>query len=450
MMNARSIAVVGASADTSKFGGMTMETLIGGGYDGAIYPVNPKGGELFGLTVYASLEDIPGEVDGVLIIIPARFVAGVIEQAADKGAKAVAILSAGFREAGRQDLEDEILETARCKGVRLLGPNIQGITNLSNQMCASFTPIFRHKGPLTVITHSGSITASMAEWSQRDGLGLCAAVNLGNQVDLSEADYIDYFSRDSDTGVIACYLEGIKDGNRFLSVIEDAARRKPVVALKTGRTESGAKAAASHTGSLAGSHDVFTGICRQHGVVVANETIDLYDMAKGLALIKTRGNRVAIITSSGGSAALALDEMESSGLELAPISPLVREALQNLGLPPLAKFSNPIDCPLLTAAPYLEIARVLDQHDVADTILFSFADPVAGADADWARGVKDLRSAVAVCFMGGGMYELESTPVLIENGLAVFPSPERCIRGIAASAWRAKYLQSRDLEVTHD
>ena len=447
MLNAQSIAVVGASGNTAKFGGMTMDTLVNGGYEGQIYPVNPKGGDIFGLKAYPSVKDIPSKLDAAVIIVPARFVADVIEQVADKGANVAAVLSAGFREIGRQDLEDEILSVAQKMGVRLMGPNIQGITNLPNRMCAAFSPVLKQRGPVSLVTHSGSVTAAMAEWSERDRLGISAAVNLGNQVDLCETDYIDYFSNDPNTGVIACYLEGVKNGKRFLTILKSAAKRKPIVILKTGRSESAAMSAASHTGSLASSHSVFEGICRQHGVVSVSRTVDLYDSAKGLALIRTKGDRVAVITSSGGSATLVLDEAELHGLALPPLSQDVVDELTGLNLPTMARISNPFDFPFTTAAPYLQVAQVLDKHDVADTILFNFTDPIVGVDAEWAMSALRLKSAVAMCFMGGGDLELKSTPILNETGLAVFPSPERAIRGISAAAWRAQFLKSRGLNL---
>lgn len=445
MLGARSLAVVGASGNLKKFGGMTMETLVNGGYDGLLYPVNPKGGEILGHKVFRSIDEIPRKIDAAVVIVPAKYVAGVIEQAAEKGAKVAAILSAGFREFGRQDLESEILAMARKKGLRIMGPNIQGVTSLRNSMCAMFFPVLKQKGPVSLVTHSGSVTAAMAEWAERDKLGISAAVNLGNQTDICEADYIEYFADDPDTGVIACYLEGIKDGQRFLSVIKSAAKKKPIVILKTGRTDSGVKSAASHTGSLAGSYEVFKGVCKQSGVVSVSETVDLYDAAKGLALIHTKGNRVFIISSSGGSATLAVDEVEANGLTLPPLPASAIQELNGLGLPEMAHVSNPFDLPFTVAEPFLKVAEIIDKYGMADTILFSFADPVTGVDAQWIKSALQLKTAVAMCFMGGGDVELKSTPVLNERGLAVFPSPERAIHGIAAAAWRASYLKSRGL-----
>jgi len=193
VLNTRSLAVVGASNNMEKFGGMTMQTIIGGGYDGQLYPVNPKSDEIMGIKAYKRLMDIPDSVDAVVIIVPARFVAAILKEAAEKGIKGAIILTAGFKEFGRMDLEEELQEISCTQGIRIMGPNIQGVTYLPNKMNAMFFPILKQQGPLAVITQSGSVTAALAEWAQRDGVGVAAAVNLGNQADICESDYISFF-----------------------------------------------------------------------------------------------------------------------------------------------------------------------------------------------------------------------------------------------------------------
>ena len=241
IFNARSIAVVGASNDLRKFGGMTLETIVRGGYSGHIYPVNPKEDQVQGLKAYPSIAHIPERLDAVIVIVPAHLVSGVVAQAAMKGAKGAIILSAGFREAGREDLEEELLSVARKHAFRLLGPNIQGINYLKNKLCAMFFPVIDTKGPMAVISESGSITTVLCEWAADEGFGISAAINLGNQLDLCESDYIDFLAQDDSTEVIAMYLESVKDGRRFAESLKRACTEKPVVLLKAGRTEGGAR-----------------------------------------------------------------------------------------------------------------------------------------------------------------------------------------------------------------
>jgi len=447
VLNSRSLAIVGASNSTEKFGGMTMETIINGGYTGQLFPVNPKSHEIMGIKAYNRLMDIPGTVDTVVIIVPARFVADVLRQAVKKGIKGAIIMTAGFKEFGRMDLEEELLEISRTHGIRIMGPNIQGVTYLPNKMNAMFSPVFKQHGPLAVITQSGSVTTALAEWAERDGVGITAAINLGNQTDICEADYIDYFADDPQTGTIVCYLEGIKNGPKFLSVLKRAVAKKPVVILKTGRTEDGVKSAASHTGSLAGNHAVFKGICNQYGATCVKKLTQLYDAAKGLALIKPpQGNRVVILSTSGGSATLASDEAESNGLNLPSLALETKKELGTIGLGAMAHITNPLDMPANSSHLYLKAAQIIDKYDLADIILFNFADPVMDADENFVNAIRMLTASVSVCCCGGGKLELSSTLVMGKAGTAVFPAPERAMSGIGAAVRRSMFLKRRNMD----
>lgn len=434
VFNAASVAVVGASSEPHKFGYMTLESLIKGGFEGPIYPVNPKADEVQGLKAYPSLEAIPGPVEAVVVIVPAKFVPGVLDQAAAKGAKGVIIQSAGFREAGRPDLEEEILAAARRNNLRLMGPNIQGINYLPNKFCAMFFPVITTRGPLGVVSQSGSVTTALSEWAERDGLGISAAINLGNQTDICEADYLDFLAADPRTKVITMYLEGLKNGPAFLEALARASAQKPVVVLKGGKTATGVKSASSHTGSLAGSHRVFSAACRQFGGLVAPTIESLYDSAKGLACIgRPRGRRLAIISTSGGAATLASDEAESSGLSLPPLSRELVADLKKADLLPLATLANPTDLGSIFAEHYAVVARAMEAHNAADVLLINFADPVPGA-AEMIKSLsRELKTPLAVSYMGGGAEEIEAGYKLCRAGIAAFPTPERAVQGLKAA-----------------
>ncbi|MBN1318881.1 MAG: CoA-binding protein, partial [Anaerolineales bacterium] len=257
LFNARSIAVVGASNNPEKLGYALLDTIRRAGYTGIVYPINRKSSEIQGLRAYPSLAEVPGEIDLAIILVPAPHAASVLDQAADKGIKVAALLCAGFREAGRQDLENELERAVTERGIRILGPNIQGFSHLPNQLCAMFWPVMTMAGPISIIAQSGSVTAALAEWAIEDGIGISAAVNLGNKTDLNESDLLEYLAEDPATGAIAMHLESVKDGRRFLEAARRAARKKPVVVLKSGSSEAGKRAAASHTGALAGRDEVF-------------------------------------------------------------------------------------------------------------------------------------------------------------------------------------------------
>jgi acyl-CoA synthetase (NDP forming) len=425
-------------------GNMTLKSLIKGRYERRIYPVNPKADTIFGLKSYPSISDIPDNLDAVVIVIPAAFVAAALGDAAQKGARGAIIQAAGFREAGRPDLEEEIITVAREVGIRLIGPNVQGIHYLANKFCPMFFPVIDLKGPLAVITQSGTITAALAEWAAREGLGISAMVNLGNQADICEADLIEYFVQDPHSKAIIMYLESVKNGPRFLEALSMAALNKPVVIFKAGRTVGGAISAASHTGAMASNHNVFSAVCRQFGAVIAPDLETLYDQAKGLATIKPpRGRRLLVISTSGGAGTVAVDEAESLGLTLAEIPPEMVQELIKLELSPLVKIQNPLDLASITAEHFRKVALLADNFNTADVILISFGDPVRGGSEVIQELAKVLNSSLAASYFGGGEMEIRDRFLIQRAGIPVFASPDRAVRGIAAAVWKAEFCRTR-------
>ena len=447
IFKARSIAVVGASNDPRKFGHMTLDCLIKGGFEGDLYPVNPKADQVLGLKAYPSVEALPGPLDLVSVIVPARLAPEVVRQAGAKGAVGAVVHSGGFSEAGHPDLEVELLSAAREYGMRILGPNIQGINYLPNKMCCMFLPVIKTRGPLAVITQSGSVTTVFSEWAADEGLGISAAVNLGNQADLSESDYLDFFARDENTRAIVMYIEGVKEGRRFLEVLRATSARKPVVILKAGRTTVGQRSAASHTGSLASSYAVFSAACRQQGAFVAGDLEEAYDAAKALACVKPlRSNRLLSVSTSGGAGTLAGDHAEDNGLTMPLLSERAEAGIREAGVPPMATVSNPLDMVSLHAHEFELVIRAADRQDAADVILLNLADPLEGAVEVAERLVRDLEVSFAVSYFGGGEMEKQGRVAMHRRGLAVFATPERAMRGLGAAAWYAGYHRRRGLD----
>ncbi len=441
ILKAGSIAVVGASADTRKLGYMTLETLIFSGYQGNIYPVNPRGGSILDHDVYTRIEDLPEIPDLMVVIIPAQAVPGLLRKAAESGIAAALILSAGFGDAGRHDLDEELRSIVDSTGIRILGPNIQGVAYLPNKLCAMFFPIVKTPGPLTIISQSGSVTAALMEWATNEGIGINAAVNLGNQIDLRDADYLSYFADDDRTGVIAVYLEGIKNGRDFLKALRLVAPKKPVVILKSGRSQAGRLSAASHTGALAVNQAIFESVCRQYGIQSAENLENLYLYAKSLALLKQpNGNRLLSISSSGGLGTLTADEVENQGLVLPKLSREFIQELEKLDLSPLATLSNPLDLDEQEAAIFEEVAVVADRYNQADIILLNFGDPIWGGTKMVLELKRKLNSVLAVVYLGGGNEEIEARKTLPAAGIPVFNSPESAVKGIGTIVRRANYL----------
>lgn len=443
VFNARRVAVVGASQDPSKLGHITLRSILDGGFDGHLYPVNPRGGEILGLPVYAALGDIPGDIDLAVLVVPAGATASLLEAAADKRAAGAFILSAGFREAGRQDLEDDILAVARARGLRLVGPNIQGVSYLPNRLCAVFWPVVTRLGPLGVVGQSGTVTAALADWAEEEGLGLSAVVNLGNQTDVCESDVLEFLGHDGVTGAIALYLEGLRDGRRFLEVASAVASETPIAVLKAGWSVGGGRAAASHTASLAGRDGVFSGACRQMGLVRSEDLASLYDSAKALALLDLpRGDRMLVISTSGGAGTLAADAAERHHLTLPPPPGSMVTGLRELRLPSNCSMSNPLDLASLDPEHFSGAMALAYASGAFDMVLAAFGDPVEWAEAS-ASFFQGAPVPTAVAFLGGGDVETRARVTLQSSGIPVFPTPERAVRGLSAAAWLGRFRRLR-------
>lgn len=303
MLWARSVAVVGASADPGKFGNVLLKSLITGGFAGEIYPVNPRADVIHGLQCYARVADIPSDIDLAVIIVPAAAVLDVVEQASAKGAAGVFVLSGGFKESGKPELEEALIAAVRDRGMRMFGPNTQGIAYAPNRLSAVFWPVISTPGPVGVVGQSGTVVAAITDWALGEGLGVSCSVSLGNQADISEADVLRFLREDELTRSVALYLEGVSEGPRFVAALKEVATSLPTVVLKCGHSPRGREAVASHTGSLAGSDEVFHGLCRQLGVVRAGDSEELYDYAKALATMKPPAGRRVLVMSSSGEAA---------------------------------------------------------------------------------------------------------------------------------------------------
>lgn len=441
--NARTVAVVGASTNPDKLGHVILANILFGGYTGRVYPINPKEKEILGSAVLSSIDEIPEKLDLVVIVVPAALVPGVLRQAASKGAGAAIIISGGFREAGRNDLEKELLEISVETGIRIIGPNCQGINYIPNKLCASW-PLITLEGSMAVISQSGTVAATIAGWAEEEGWGISTAVSLGNQIDVNETDLINALAGDDTIKSIALYLEGAKDGRKFLAASENLIANKPLIVLKSGRTAGGQRAAASHTKSLAGRDEIFDAACRQTGVVRANDIESLYDMSKALASLQVSGgNRLMVITSSGGSGILAVDNAEKHGLSVPPLPEAVVAELRHAEIPANATLANPLDLTVATAQEFKNALKVLMQEDLADLYLLIFGDPIPGAagTAAWLRD--QIGSRVAVAYLGGGLVEKEERVILHQAGIPVFPTPERAVVALGSVAWLQKYKNAR-------
>ena len=338
------IAVVGASA--SGRGGGFVEPLVEYGYKGKIYPVNPKYTEIMGMKAYPSVRDIPGPVDYVISSVPASQVLSMIDDCTQKGVKAIHLFTARFSETGRKEaaeLEQEILRRARKGGIRLIGPNCLGIY-YPDEGIAFHDGFPKESGSAGLASQSGQAVGEIAHLAAQRGLRFSKAISYGNALDFNECDYLEYFGQDPQTKMIMMYIEGVRDGKRFFNILRDVAATKPVVIVKGGRGESGTRATASHTASLAGSMEVWETVVNQAGAVSAGNLEELVDVATALYYLPPiAGRRVGVAGGSGGSSVLAADECEEAGLDVIALPLEIREELKSKGSLIWDWIGNPVD-----------------------------------------------------------------------------------------------------------
>jgi len=421
----KSVALIGASNTPGKLGYDVLYNLINAGLQGPIYPINPKADEILGLKVYKDIASTPLPADLAVFLIPSRMVAGAIEECGRAGVKAAVVVTGGFAEAGEEGekLQAELAAKARQYGVRVIGPNCQGVNSPYSNLCASW-PLITTRGRIAFISQSGTVGAALIDWASQEHLGFSAFVSLGNRADVDEADCIQYFNEDPHTRVIALYMEGVKRPYVFMESLSKAI--KPVVILKAGRTARGKVAAESHTKSLAGSDEIYNAIFRRYKTYRADNLEELYDFSKALAYMeKPKGRRLLHISSSGGAAILAIDEAEKYGLESPAPSQALKEKLKAF-LPAHCGVSNPID---LTGDaitdPTLYSRSIEAAKSDYDTSVVIFGDPIHGA-SDIVTGKGEL-----VVFCGGADVEREETALMHKKGIPVFPTPERGVRALA-------------------
>jgi acyl-CoA synthetase (NDP forming) len=343
IMRPAAVAVIGASAEPGKIGNSVLKNLVDGGYAGEIFPINPKADEILGHKAFRSIGDVPGDVDVAVFAIPAKFVPQALEEAGAKGVAGAILIPSGFAETGNQELQDEVLAIARRHSVRILGPNIYGYYYTPEHLSATFCTPYDVRGGVALSSQSGGIGMAILGFSRSSGMGVSAIVGVGNKADIDEDDLLTFFESDDNTQLVAMHLEDLKDGRAFAETAKRVSATKPVIVLKAGRTEQGARAAGSHTGALAGNDKVYDDILRESGVVRAPGLNDLLEYARGVPLLPTpRGENVVIITGAGGSGVLLSDACVDNGLSLMSIPPDLDEAFRAY-IPPFGAAGNPVD-----------------------------------------------------------------------------------------------------------
>ena len=430
----QSVAVIGASETPESVGRTLLWNLISNPFGGTVFPVNPKRPSVLGIKAYPKISAVPETVDLAIVATPAPTVPGIIGECADAGVKAAVIISAGFKESGPAgaQMERQILTQAERVRMRIIGPNCLGVISPFTGLNATFAGAMALPGSVAFVSQSGALCTAILDWSLRELVGFSAFVSIGSMLDVGWGDLIDYLGDDPHTRSIVLYMESIEDARSFLSAAREVALTKPIIIIKAGRTEAAAKAAASHTGALAGSDDVLQAAFRRSGILRVNNIEDLFYMAEVLAKQpRPRGPRLAIVTNAGGPGVLATDALISHGGELAPLSEKTLAALNQL-LPPHWSHNNPVD--LLGDAPpecYAKAVELVASDPNNDGLLVTLApqgmtDPTRTAEKLKPFAKLDGKPILA-SWMGGAAVAAGEN-ILKRAGIPTFPHPDAAAR----------------------
>jgi len=442
VFNPKSVAVIGASDNPGKLGFHVMKSLTQGRYPGKIFPINPGKGEILGIKTYPSLLQAPDKVDLAVIVLPAELVPKTIKECGEKEVKGIVLITAGFKEIEDKKgelLQKEITELANQFGIKVIGPNTFGITNLHLPLNASFTPEFSliEKGGTSLISQSGGMSHMMAFVSMRNQLGFSKIIGLGNRCNVDFGDMVEYLVEDVETKVITMYLEGIDHPRKLVDTAKRMMGKKPILAYKAGRSHIGDKASQFHTGSLAGKHDIYEGAFRQAGILTVQSSEELLDTAKALAMCPIpEGSNVAVLSSQAGPGMVACDVCEMEKLLLPSFSNGTQKRIEEL-LPPLAIRINPVDMgPAWYDSNAIKgiVEAVLEDKNIDAIILcimFASANRASAGTLSNFLIQSNKKKPVICCFSAPmGIWD-EEIKQLEQSGIPNYPTPERAAKVLA-------------------
>jgi acetyl coenzyme A synthetase (ADP forming)-like protein len=448
MFQPKSIAVIGASNKEGKIGHSVMKNLVvDSKYVGPVYPINPKDKEVLGKKAYTSILDVPGDVDAAVIIVPSKFALQVTKECGEKGVKGLIVIASGFSEAGKQQLELDMVSLAHEYGMKVLGPNIVGVLSNANNMNASFAPCLPMPGGAALVSQSGALLIAMDTATYTRRVGFDKLISIGNMSDVDFGDCVSWLDADENTSAISLYIEGNRDGRKFMKAAQKA--KKPIIALKSGISEHGAAAAASHTGSLAGAAKVYSAAFQQAGVVQASDLNNLFDRTLALTLQPPlKGDNLLIITNGGGVGVLATDAAERYGIPLT-FAPEDVQAELKKHMPEFGSAKNPVDVTGMAGTEwYVESCGYAITHPWVDGLVVLYCETAVTDPMDIAKGVKKAvddagieGKPVAVSLVGGERSKA-AIQWLVENGVPAYDAPDTAINAMAALREFAKIKEN--------
>jgi len=436
----KSIAVVGASKNPTKIGHASLKNILISDYPCRLYPVNPNEDKILGLKCYKKITDVPDTIDLVMVCVPEPLVYSIIKDCVTKKVKWIILITSGFSEIGNRKGEEEIQKLIQGTKVRILGPNTMGYKNASNNLDVSFVFGMPRKGNLALISQSGALGMGMIYLANNEFVGLSKIIGVGNKLDIDDDDLIDYFRDDPETKVIGLYIEGIRQGRQFMNSIK--ACDKPVFVVKAGRSAAGARATASHTGSMAGSDELYSAAIKQAGGIRCRDLVELFDMARALdGQPPARGNRIGIITNGGGLGILLTDACEANGLMVPKLSYITYKKIQQI-VPGLVKPNNPVD--LVADAGfyrYWTSTRALLEDPHLDGIIVASVHAGYARPREYAGAILKMiheqklhhkyQKPILGCWVGGKEFE-DLVLDLKAVGVPIYPSSWRTARAMLA------------------
>lgn len=445
----RSVAVIGASRRRGTIGAEVFHNLLASGFPGPVYPINPAAKAVQSVRAFSSVTDVPDELDLAVVAVPQRLVLDVVDQCRVKKVRGLVVLSAGFAETGAEGraFQDELRRRVREAGIRMVGPNCLGVLNTEPavRLNATFAPTWPPSGPVAIASQSGAVGLALLDYARDLGIGISQFASMGNKADLSGNDLLEYWENDPSTRVILFYLESFGNPTRFMQIARRVSRKKPILVVKSGRTEAGARAATSHTGALAGMDIAVDALLGQAGVLRTDTIEELFDLAMLLANQPVpAGGRVAVLTNAGGPGIMASDACESQGLAMAGPAPATVEALR-VFLPAEASVSNPVD--MLASAPadsYATAAELLLHDENVDALLVLFVPPVVTEATEVADAVRragaDATKPILTCILG-----THGVPAAVaslrEGRFPAYAFPEAAVRALVRATRYGRWLR---------
>jgi len=469
IMNPRSIVFLGGSNSLQTVGTAQLINISKGGYRGKVYPIHLQEKTVLGLKAYPAVRDLPGPADVAVIVIPSKAIPAVLEECGRKGIRHAVIITAGYGETGAdgQLLQKQLIEVARRHGIRFIGPNCIGVLNCHIDLNTTWFPCKYRAGNVGIISQSGSYITQTLAYFEKLGLGISQAISVGNQADIDIVDCLEYLGRDSDTRVIALYIEGLKRPGKFLKTARKITPAKPIIAVYVGGTEAGARSCVSHTGSIAGPDEIYSGLFRQAGIIRAHTFTDLFDWSLALAQQPLpKGRNMAVLTNSGGPGSSMADEANRCGLRV-PLFDAATQAKIKAMTPLTAASGNPVD---LTMNYNLDLIYkklpdlILDMPNIDGMLFYGIFGSIHFRDKlALCREIVDVpldlmekwiqktcgqfvqladkyhKPILCACFCGR---EDEAVAMIQDGGIPVYPTPGRAVRAMAA-LWEYKKIQDK-------